>query len=80
MIETVSDLQDWATENLEESLRQLQEKHDYKKSQFFMMVRQAITGREFTPPLFETMAALGKEVTLERLRHAQDLLIEQKTV
>jgi len=83
LIETLgamSELVDWTSENLEQALRQLQEKHEYKKSQYFMMLRHAVTGREFTPPLFETMAALGKEVTLERLAHAQDLLTDTKTV
>jgi len=80
VLAAISELPDWTKEALEEALRLLQEKHDYKKSQFFMMLRHTITGREFTPPLFETMAVLGEEMTLERLKHAQDLLIDTKTV
>ena len=35
-----------------------------------MMVRIAVTGLQATPPLFETIEVLGKEVTLERLQQA----------
>ena len=80
VINAVSPLEDWTHQRLEGVLRQLQEQHDYKKSQFFMMIRIAITGREFTPPLFETLAVLGKQLTLERLAAAKDLLSTPKTV
>ena len=83
LLETVQALEtvtNWQAEQLEHVIRDLQAQHDYKKSQYFMMLRVSLTGREATPPLFETMAALGKEVTLERLRSAQHLLSEQKTV
>ncbi|MBW7944725.1 glutamate--tRNA ligase [Patescibacteria group bacterium] len=80
VINAVSPLEDWTHQRLEGVLRQLQEQHDYKKSQFFMMIRIAVTGREFTPPLFETLAVLGKQLTLERLAAAKDLLSTPKTV
>lgn len=62
--------QDFATTTIESILRSLQETHDWKKSQYFMMIRVAVTGQTATPPLFETMEALGKEVTLGRLKQA----------
>lgn len=80
VIESITATTNWTKEALEEALRVLQEKHDYKKSQFFMMIRHAVTGREFTPPLFETIAVLGKALTTERLKLAQDLLSDAKTV
>ena len=42
--------------------------------ELFMTVRVAVTGRAATPPLFETMAVLGKEVCRRRLRRAADAL------
>ena len=39
-----------------------------------MAVRVAATGRAATPPLFDTLAVLGKEVVRRRLRRAIDLL------
>jgi glutamyl/glutaminyl-tRNA synthetase len=37
-----------------------------------MLLRVAVTGRTATPPLFETMVALGKEITRRRLRRAAE--------
>jgi glutamyl-tRNA synthetase len=39
-----------------------------------MAVRVAVTGRAATPPLFDTMAVLGKEVCRRRLRRAVETL------
>ena len=41
-----------------------------------MAVRVAVTGRTATPPLFDTLVALGRERTLERLERAAGLLAE----
>jgi glutamyl-tRNA synthetase len=41
-----------------------------------MMLRIAMTGRTATPPLFETMAVLGKDLILERLDLALKRLSE----
>jgi glutamyl-tRNA synthetase len=40
----------------------------------FQPVRVAVCGRKNAPPLFETMAVLGREVCLERIRKAETLL------
>jgi glutamyl-tRNA synthetase len=37
-------------------------------------LRVALTGSSVSPPLFESMAALGKEKTLQRLQRARGLL------
>lgn len=42
----------------------------WKRADLFMTVRVAVTGREVTPPLIESMALLGRERTLARLRDA----------
>ncbi|NCN87619.1 MAG: hypothetical protein GW941_01845, partial [Candidatus Pacebacteria bacterium] len=61
---------DWSAENIEQVVRNLQAEKDYKKKQFFMMARIAVTGKKATPPLFETMEVLGKELTIKRLETA----------
>ncbi|MEO8581262.1 MAG: glutamate--tRNA ligase [Patescibacteria group bacterium] len=66
-IQVVESLDKWSPQKLEEDIRQLQEKQEWKKSQYFMMLRLAITGKQATPPLFETMIVIGKEVCLKRL-------------
>jgi glutamyl-tRNA synthetase len=59
---------------LEAQLRALCESIGWKTKELFMPVRVAVTGRKATPPLFETMAHLGKERCRRRLRAAIALL------
>jgi hypothetical protein len=42
-----------------------------------MAIRVAVTGRTATPPLFDTMVALGYERTLARLDRAIEKLARQ---
>ena len=60
----------WDAEHLEGQHRALAEELGVKTGQLFGAVRVAITGRTAAPPLFETMAVLGKERCVSRLRHA----------
>ena len=69
-MEALTPLSSWETSEIESTLRQLQEKHDWKKSQYFMMIRVAVTGQTATPPLFETIVVLGRKKTLSRLQAA----------
>ena len=54
-------------EPLEQSLRAVSEAAGLKPRQFFGLLRVAVTGREVSPPLFETMEVLGKERVLSRI-------------
>ncbi|NCN45492.1 MAG: glutamate--tRNA ligase [Candidatus Pacebacteria bacterium CG10_big_fil_rev_8_21_14_0_10_36_11] len=63
----LSGLSEWTTEKIEVGMRELQEKNDWHRGQFFMMIRLAVTGRKATPPLFETMSVIGKDIVLRRL-------------
>lgn len=56
---------------VEAMLRGFCEEIGWKAKELFMPVRVAVTGRKATPPLFETMVALGKERCRRRLRAAQ---------
>jgi glutamyl-tRNA synthetase len=60
----------FTAEGLETTLRTVAEANGWKAGDLFMAVRVALTGRTATPPLFETMAALGRERTLARLDRA----------
>ncbi|MDP6043808.1 MAG: glutamate--tRNA ligase [Dehalococcoidales bacterium] len=55
---------------LEDMLRLLAEKLGLKSGQLFSSLRVAATGRAAAPPLFETMAVLGKDRCLQRLKVA----------
>ena len=60
-------LADFTTLELEKEIRILQEKQAWQKAQYFMMLRIAMTGKTATPPLFETIDALGRELASQRL-------------
>ena len=59
---------------LEEVARAWVEGTGWKSKNAFMLLRLAVTGRKASPPLFETMAVLGKEITRRRLRHAAQVV------
>lgn len=63
-------LPEWEPEALKESLVAVGEAHELKLGKAQAPVRVAITGRSVGLPLFESLAALGRERTLERLRAA----------
>jgi nondiscriminating glutamyl-tRNA synthetase len=60
----------YEADELEPPLRELAEKRGWKAGDLFMAIRVAVTGRTATPPLFDTLVALGYERTLERLDRA----------
>jgi glutamyl-tRNA synthetase len=55
------------SEEIEPPLRTLVEGRGWKAGDLFMAIRVAVTGRTATPPLFDTLVALGPERTLARL-------------
>jgi glutamyl-tRNA synthetase len=60
----------WEADELEPPLRVLVEQRGWKAGDLFMAIRVATTGRTATPPLFDTLVALGRERTLARLDDA----------
>jgi len=54
-------------DELEPPLRNLCAERGWRPTELFMAIRVAVTGRTATPPLFDTLVALGYERTLERL-------------
>ena len=63
-------------DELEPPLRALAEERGWKAGDLFMAIRVAVTGRTATPPLFDTLVALGRDRALERLDRAIDALPE----
>jgi glutamyl-tRNA synthetase len=61
------DKKSWTHENIEQKVRSLAEMNGWKPGQYFMMLRLAVTGKTATPPLFETMEVIGRDVILKRL-------------
>jgi glutamyl-tRNA synthetase, bacterial family len=64
----------WEADEIEPPLRRLVEEGGWKVGDLFMAIRVAITGRTVSPPLFDTMVALGYERTLARIDRAIERL------
>ena len=61
-------------DELEPPLRALAEARGWKAGDLFMAIRVAVTGRTATPPLFDTLVALGRDRVLARLDRALEVL------
>ena len=55
---------------IEENLRKKARDTKWKPIDIFQPIRVAITGRLASPPLFNTIEVLGKELALHRLTNA----------
>ena len=68
-IETVEGLTEFTTAALEGSLRaRIVDEMGVKPRLAFGPLRVAVTGRQVSPPLFESMEILGRDSSLTRLR------------
>jgi glutamyl-tRNA synthetase len=72
--EQLDPLLDWRKEALEPAIRGFAERAGWPAAELFMTLRIATTGRAASPPLFETLAVLGKETCRRRLRRAAEVL------
>ena len=61
---------------LESTLRPLAERLGLKTGQLFGAIRLAVTGSTATPPLFDTLAVLGRERVLHRFGHVIAMLAD----
>jgi glutamyl-tRNA synthetase len=65
---------EWTNELLEAACRAFSEKIGWKTKELFMPIRLAVTGRAASPPLFDTMRVVGKDLARRRLRLAATAL------
>jgi glutamyl-tRNA synthetase len=72
--ERLQNLASFDEASLEELLRPMAEELGLKAGQLFGVLRTAVTGRTAAPPLFQTMAVLGKKRCLARIDAALDTL------
>ena len=64
-------LDEWTTESIESALRQMLTDTGLNARRGFQPVRVAISGSTVSPPLFESLATLGKPETLTRISNAR---------
>lgn len=72
--ERLKEVESWDAGALEAVLRPLAEELSLTTGKLFGLLRVAVTGCTAAPPLFHTMAALGREKTLSRLGAALQAL------
>jgi glutamyl-tRNA synthetase len=77
-VEALDVQRDFSHAALEAATRAFAEKIAWDPKELFMVVRVAATARKATPPLFETLAVLGRDVTRRRLRLCGEYLKRQK--
>lgn len=69
-------LSSWEHTVMEPPMRELAVQLGLKTGQFFGSIRTAVSGRAATPPLFQMMEVLGREVSLKRIEQAIERLAE----
>ncbi|GAA1480989.1 glutamate--tRNA ligase [Gordonia sinesedis] len=76
-IGAVEALSEWTTDGLHDALNAaLVDGLELKPRKAFGPVRVAITGSQVSPPLFESMELVGRDVSLARLRAAREISAE----
>ncbi len=74
LADELDNVRSWNPQTLEPVVRAFSEKIGWKTKELFMPVRIAITGVSASPPLFDTMNVIGKELVRRRLRQSAQLL------
>ena len=79
--DTLSALPTFSAPDIEAGLRALAEAQQINPGQLFSVIRNAVTGQQVTPPLFETLDIIGRPVSLARIAQAVTILekMDQKS-
>ncbi|MGH8791755.1 MAG: glutamate--tRNA ligase [Stackebrandtia sp.] len=76
-VQALSALDEWAIEPIENALRTaLVDELGLKPRKAFGPVRVAVTGKTVSPPLYESLELLGRDVSLARLRAARAVVVD----
>jgi glutamyl-tRNA synthetase len=75
----LEDCGDWTEEEIERILRKMVEDKGVNLGKLGQPIRVAVTGGKVSPGIFETLALVGREKTLARLRAAADMLSGEAT-
>lgn len=74
LMEKMEEAQDWEVATLKAVAESYAQANQLKTGELYMALRIASTGSTVTPPLFESMHVLGKEMVRRRVRLAVDYL------
>ena len=68
LVEKLDELYDWDHERLKKLLEAYKDEIGWKPKDVFMTLRMVVTGRKDSPPLFESMGVIGREMVRFRIR------------
>jgi glutamyl-tRNA synthetase len=77
--QVLSSLSEITKDIAEPPMRSLVEELKLTAGQVFGILRVAVTGQKVSPPLFESMEIIGKEMVLERIQKAINILEQMNT-
>ena len=78
LVDQYDALEQFDAAGLEQASRVFCDERQWKTKHLFMLLRLGITARKASPPLFETMVVLGKELTRRRLRELAQFIGSRK--
>jgi len=67
-IEILEEKEDFQSQNIENTLRKTAEDMGLSLRNYTLVLRMALWGSKVSPPLFDTISILGKDLTLSRLK------------
>jgi glutamyl-tRNA synthetase len=80
LVERLDDLYEWEHERLKAVIEAYKDEIAWKPKDIFMTLRLVVTGRKDSPPLFESMELIGREMVRFRMRDCvQKLSTETST-
>jgi glutamyl-tRNA synthetase len=71
-VEALAAVEPYTPEAIEGALEPLLDRFDVKPGRLYQPLRVAITGTSVSPGIFESLAVLGREETLNRIRAAAE--------
>jgi len=74
VLEKLEALDAWTVEKIKAACESYCQEKNIKTKDLFMTLRIVVSGSSVSPPLFETIQVLGKEMTRRRMRLASDSL------
>jgi glutamyl-tRNA synthetase len=74
--ESIAKIEEFTIGNIESCLRILAQELNISFKKYAETIRAAVCGSKISPPLFETIEALGMKKTIERLKQFKSILID----
>lgn len=76
-VEILKEIKPYDVEGIEEALRAAAERMEIKLGKYLQPIRIAVSGKTVTPGMFETLAVLGREESVVRIKSAVTLVGQQ---